>query len=70
MSKDLLAAELISKFLLNKLTTNEKVQLKEWVHASEENRSKFIELTNLNYLIDKARQFLSIDEEVQQKSVN
>lgn len=67
MGQNSKASELISKFLLNQITDSEKMQLKEWVNASEENKAKFIELTDIDKLLSKAYHFFGVKEKERQK---
>lgn len=62
MSKNVAASELISKFLLGQLTDTEKNQLKKWVNHSEENRSKFLEITDENNLMKFVRTYFNANQ--------
>jgi hypothetical protein len=58
MIENFVAAEYIGKFLSNTISQHEKRLLKFWVYASEENRLKFVELTDIDILLKKARKYL------------
>jgi len=63
MLRDVEVADLISKYLLNRLTNNERLKLEQWIQASTVNREKFEELTNIELLMEKAAVFLGREKE-------
>lgn len=57
-------ADLISKYLHNKLTSSEEAGLQAWIQASPENTSKFKELTNPDILAGKIDTWLREKEAI------
>jgi ribosome biogenesis protein Tsr3 len=63
MGKDVNASELISKFLLGQLSETEKDELKKWANASQENRARFLELTDVDKLMSFAHLYFKANDQ-------